>query len=173
MVRQHSIACDQAESVVITTLPRPTFYATANSLFTSLAVHALPTLNASVTLVDPGNMSSRTFTKVDPINERRLLRTATCENTLQKTRTKSCTGTKNQPLDGTSFGAADVGVCILETKHNRKTRVRTRYRDTGGRLRERVDSRADVNKPRAGSSTALTILGTIKSGVKMCGRRGS
>lgn len=69
------------------------------------------------------------------------------------------TGRDRGSMPSTSFGAFDVGVCISETKHNRKSRVRARWRDTGGRLRERGGTRADVNKPRSGASTALTILG--------------
>lgn len=80
--------------------------------------------------------------------------------------------TKTRPLGGTRFGAVDVGVCISETKHNRKSRVRTRHRDMGGRWRERAGTRADVNKPRAGASTALTISGIFGSVAVRCGRCG-
>ncbi|CAB3240316.1 unnamed protein product [Arctia plantaginis] len=80
--------------------------------------------------------------------------------------------TKTRPIDGTWSGDVDVGVCMSETKHNRKSRVRTRHRDTGGRWRERVDTRVDVNKPQAGASTALTISGIFESVEVRCGHSG-
>lgn len=46
--------------------------------------------------------------------------------------------------------------------------MRTRCSDRGGRRRERVSTRADVNKPRSGASTALTILGIFRSGADRC-----
>lgn len=91
---------------------------------------------------------------------------------LQKTCKKPFKRTKTRPIDGTWSGAVDAGVCMSETKHNRKRRVRTRHRDTGGRWRERVDTRVDVNKPKAGASTVLTISGIFKSVEVRCGHSG-
>ncbi|CAH0695055.1 unnamed protein product [Spodoptera exigua] len=89
------------------------------------------------------------------------VRSATCENTT-KNMQKPLKRTKTRPLDGTWSGAVDVGVCISETKHNRKSRVRTRHRDTGGRWRERAGTRADVNKPRAGSFDRTHHFGDLR-----------
>lgn len=95
----------------------------------------------------------------------------TCENTAKNTHAyKQKRNFSTGP--GTEPRAVDIGVCISETKHNRKSRVRTRCRDTGGRLIERGGTRADVNKPRAGASTALTISGIFRSVVGRSGRSG-
>lgn len=77
------------------------------------------------------------------------LRKYTTKNMHQPLHTnkKRYLSTRSEP--STSFRDFGVGVCISETKHNRKSSEWMRWRDTGGRLRERGGTRADVNKPRS------------------------
>lgn len=111
--------------------------------------------------------------RLAPMNGDDCIRQLPAKILQKKSTNDACTQTKTQPPIGPGpKPGADIGVCISETKHNRKSRVRTRRRDTDGRLIERAGTRADVNKPRAGSSTALTISGILRRFVDRSGRSG-
>lgn len=96
-----------------------------------------------------------------------------------KTLQKTCKNHSNEQKRDLSTGPGPESTSLVSAfrKQNiiEKSRVRTRRTDIGGRWRERerAGTRADVNKPRAGASDVLTILGIFESVVTRCGRSGT